>query len=180
MVARSLWSPKGIAAVLDTSVHVRAYLVGAHRPSPSLLVQEQAGYAYDSFTSPDILAETEQLLVCDFEARSSAIRRWLDQFARQSRQVDPGRIPGDFAAQLRGDDQDNPILKTTLAVYAHEPEDQAAVQAALAGAGLYIVSTDTKHFPPGRNLHGWAYIRPHVFLRLVEEHAATSAERGNA
>lgn len=175
MTQPGLWTPKGIVAVVDTSVHVRAYLAAAGSSSPSAQVQEQAGYAYDSFTSPEILDETERVLVREFGAQPERVRRWLDQFGRQSRQVDPDRIPGDFAAQLRGDERDNPVLKTALAVYPHDPEGQEAVSAAMADAGLFIVSTNTRHFPPGRNLYGWTCIRPHELLARLEEHGELRA-----
>lgn len=163
---RGLWTPKGAVAVLDTSILVRAFLSRQDDPSPSRLVLELAGRLYDSFTSEAILRETlDTLTGRRFNVASEQVTRWLAPFVRVSRQVDPEQVPGDFAAALHGDEADNPILKTALALYV-DPDGQAAIQAAMADLGCYVVSVDND-FSPGRNVWGWTFIRPHVFLGLL-------------
>ena len=75
--------PKGVVAVLDTSVLVRAWLSPVAPPNPSRRVMLLAGVAYDSFTSPAILDEVEEVLVRPrFGAAAGQIRLWLDAFLR--------------------------------------------------------------------------------------------------
>ncbi|MBA2451219.1 MAG: hypothetical protein H0V51_24665 [Chloroflexi bacterium] len=75
--------PKGVVAVLDTSVLVRAWLSPAAAPNPSRRIAELAGVAYDSFTSPAILDEVEEVLAQPrFGAAPTLVRLWLDVFLR--------------------------------------------------------------------------------------------------
>lgn len=161
-----IWRPKGAVAVLDTSVLIRAYLSPAGNPNASEMVTLLAGLAYDSFTSPPILTEVETVLARPrFGIPAARTRIWLDNFVRMSRQVNPSAIPGDYAAALGHDEKDNPILKTALAVNLHE-DGQRAIGSAVIDLGCFIVSTDDD-FAPGRNVWGWAFIRPHAFLALL-------------
>ncbi len=58
MSEAGLWTPKGVVAVLDTSVLVAARLSKAERPTSSREVLRLAGILYDSFTSPAILYQS--------------------------------------------------------------------------------------------------------------------------
>ena len=176
MNPRSVWAPKGLVAVLDTSVHVAAALSGDPARSPAQLVQEAAGYGYDSFTSPDILNEVEEVLRrLGFRKN---IRRWIDQFGRMSRQVNPRQLVGDYSALVGHDVEDDPIIKTALSVLYHDPEGQEAVEMARHKSGCYIVTTNTRDFPEGRYLYGWTCIRPHRFVAVIDDHAASIAASG--
>jgi predicted nucleic acid-binding protein len=160
------WQPKGIVAVLDTSVLVAARHAKMNRPSPSRDIVLLAGTAYNSFTSPAILDETERVLARPHLGYPVAdTRRWIDTYVRHSRQVHPGIIPGDYAVALGNDPKDEPVLKTALAVSLDE-DGRVAVAAAHEGAGCYIVSLD-RDFAPGRNVWGWAFIRPEAFIALL-------------
>lgn len=109
-------TPKGIAAVIDTSVLVRAWL-SPLTPNASLRLIALAGAAYDSFTSPAIFLELEEVLTQPrFGARSDQVRIWLDPIIRASRQVFPETVPGGGAGAVGGDVGDVPILKTAYAV----------------------------------------------------------------
>ncbi len=92
-------------------------------------------------------------------------RRWLDVFVRQSRQVDPGLVPGSYASAVHSDEKDSPVLRTALAVNLHE-EGQRAIAAAKTAHGCSIVSWD-RDFEPGRNFWGWTFIRPDEFHDLI-------------
>ena len=74
--------------------------------------------------------------------------------------------------------QDDPLLpsfrllkrtfggdEVVLAAYV-DPNGQTSIQVALADLGCYVVSLDND-FTPGRNVWGWTFIRPHVFLGLL-------------
>jgi len=148
-----MWDAKGLVAVLDTSVLVSAYLSKDSHFSSSRRIVRAVGALYDSFTSPAIIAETERVLTEPrFRAPMSGIRLWLDAFVRRSRQVDSVAIPGDYSAALGGDEKDNPILLTALAVNLHE-EGQQCIAEAGSRFGCFIVSGD-KHFRAGRNVWG--------------------------
>jgi predicted nucleic acid-binding protein len=163
---RSIWDPKGIVAVIDTNVLVSARIAKPDRPSSAREIYRLAGVLYDSFTSPAILMEVEQVLARPrFEVPVAETRRWIDVFVRGSRQVDPNRMPGNYAAVLGGDRKDNPILKTALAVNVDE-DGQIAIAAARVAAGCYIVSLDTD-FAANRNVWGWEFMRPDGFFRLL-------------
>ena len=54
--------PRGILAVLDSSVLVRGWLSSAQVPNPLRRVMLLAGVVYDSFTSPAIVGEVEEVL----------------------------------------------------------------------------------------------------------------------
>jgi predicted nucleic acid-binding protein len=167
-VAEPFGHPKGVVAVLDTSVLVRAWLSSSASPNPSRRVMLLAGVAYDSFTSPAILDEVEEVLARPrFGADPAPVRRWLDIFLRSSRQVFPDVIPGGSARAVGGDAEDLPVLKTAYAVAAAGEELGDILVAARADGGWLIVSENTRHFIPGRNVHGWRFITGHAFLLFL-------------
>lgn len=166
-----LWEPKGLVAVLDTNVLVSVRLSRAPRRTVSREIFDLAGLVYDSFTSPAILEEVELVLARPkFGIPIGETRCWLDVFLRHSRQVDPCRVPGDFAAALGNDRKDNHVLKTALAVNLHE-EGQKAVEESIRRDGCYIVSADSD-FEEGRVVWGWRFIRPENFYHLLRSLAA--------
>lgn len=159
--------PKGVVAVLDTSVLVRAWLSPAACPNPSRRIMLLAGVAYDSAASPSILHEVEEVLARPrFGAAPTQVHLWLDAFLRASRQVFPEVIPGGGAGAIRGDVEDLPVLKTAYAAAAGEELGDILV-AARADGGWFLVSENTRHFTPGWNVHGWQFITAHAFLRLL-------------
>ncbi|MBI4319901.1 MAG: PIN domain-containing protein [Chloroflexi bacterium] len=162
----SVWTPKGLAAVIDTSVFVAARLSKSAQPAPPREIIRAAGAAYDSFTSLAILGEVERVLARPkFNYAVGETRLWLDPFIRRSRQVSDRDIPGNYAGALRDDEKDNPVLKTALAVNIHE-EGQRAISAATQSYGCFIVSLDND-FQPGRNVWGWTFIRPIAFWGML-------------
>lgn len=161
-----VWSPKGLVAVIDTSVLVAARTTMAGELSPSRQVVASAGVLYDSFTSPEILQEVEGVLARPrFGYSVAETQGWLEVFLRHSRQVDPASVPGDYSAALGNDEKDNPIFKTALAVNLHE-EGQVAVAKAKSRYGCFLVSKD-RDFEEGRNVWGWKFIQPESFWRLL-------------
>lgn len=161
-----LWKPKGIVAVIDTSVFVAARVSSAGNLSSARQVVRFAGLVYDSFTSPGILQEVEDVLARPrFGYPVAETRRWLEVFLRHSRQVDPAFVPGDYSAALHADEKDNPIFKTALAVNLHE-EGQVALADAKCRYGCFLVSKD-RDFEEGRNVWGWEFIRPETFWQLL-------------
>jgi predicted nucleic acid-binding protein len=166
--AQPFGHPKGVVAVLETSVLVRAWLSPAAAPNPSRRVAELAGVAYDSFTSPAILDEVEEVLERPrFGATPTGVRLWLDIFLRASRQVFPESIPGGDAGALRGDLEDLPVLKTAYAVAAAGEELGDVLVVARADGGWFLVSENTRHFTSGWIVHGWRFITAHAFLGLL-------------
>jgi predicted nucleic acid-binding protein len=160
------WDPKGVVAVVDTSVLVAARITVAGESSPSRQVVSSAAVLYDSFTSPEILEEVEGVLARPrFGYPVAETRKWLDVFLRHSRQVDPESVPGDYSAALGDDEKDNPVFKTALAVNLHE-EGQVAVENAKSRYGCFLVSMD-RDFEEGRTVWGWKFIRPASFWRLL-------------
>lgn len=154
--------------MIDTNVLVSARIARPHRASSAREIYRLAGVLYDSFTSPAIFAEVEQVLARRrFGIQLAETRRWIDVFVRGSRQVDPDRVPGDYAEAVGGDFKDNPILKTALAVNL-DPDGQMIIAAAREAAGSYIVSLDS-HFAANRNIWGWKVIRPDDFFRLLTQ-----------
>ena len=171
-----LWRPKGVVAVLNTSTLVRAWLSREDNPSPARDVMRLAGQAYDSFTSPAILDETEEVLVRPrFGASRGQVRLWLDAFLRMSRQVFPEVIPGSNPAAIGGDLEDLPVLNTAYAAAVGGEGVGEVLAAARLSAGWFIVSENTRHFPPGRNVHGWQFITAHAFLRLLHSRGSPEA-----
>jgi predicted nucleic acid-binding protein len=161
-----IWNPKGVVAVIDTSVLIAARITMAGETSPSRQVVGSAGILYDSFTSPEILEEVEAVLARPrFGYSVAETRKWLELFLRHSRQVDPASVPGDYSAALDDDEKDNPVFKTALAVNLHE-EGQVAVENARSGYGCFLVSMDSD-FAEGRNVWGWKFTRPESFWRLL-------------
>jgi hypothetical protein len=154
-------------------VLVRAWLSPAAAPNPSRRAMLLAGIEYDSFTSPAILEEVEEVLARPrFGADPTQARRWLDMFVRHSRQVFPEIIPiapvagASWAGVVKGDLDDLPILHTAYAAaaaadYAHP------LAAARADAGWFLVSENTRHFTPGRNVHGWQFMTAHAFVQQL-------------
>ncbi len=107
MSEAGLWSPKGLVAVLDTSVLVAARLSKAERPTSSREVVRLAGILYDSFTSPAILEEVEAVLARPkLGCPAAETRLWVDVLLRHSRQVDPGLVPGSYAAAVHSDEDE--------------------------------------------------------------------------
>jgi predicted nucleic acid-binding protein len=169
--------PKGLVAVLDTSVLVRAWRSTVGAPNPSRRAMLLAGIAYDSFTSPAILSEVAQVLARPrFGSSPGQVYSWLDAFVRASRQVFPESIPGDDADAVGGDQGDLPILKTTYAVFAAAAEYPDVLEQAGRGEGFFLVSENTTDFLPGRNVHGFQFTRAHHFLELLLSRG--SADRG--
>lgn len=170
------WQPKGVVAVLDTSTLVRAWLSREDAPRPARDVMRLAGLAYDSFTSPAILDEVEEVLVRPrFGAARGQVRLWLDAYQRMSRQVFPELIPGDDAAAVRGDVEDLPVLKTAFAIAAAGDELGNILADARADGGWFLVSENTRHFTPGWTVHGWRFITAHEFLRLLRRRGSERA-----
>lgn len=84
--ASSFGRPKGVVAILETSVLVRAWLSPTAAPNPSRRAMLLAGVEYDSFISPPILDEVEEVLARPrFGADPAQVRLWLDVFMRASR-----------------------------------------------------------------------------------------------
>ena len=157
--------PKGIVAVLDTSVLVRAWLSPADRPNASRRVTLLAGVVYNSLISPAILEETEEVLSRPrFGAHRAQVREWLDAFTRASLQVFPETVPGVTARVVGGDEDDLPVLKTAL---AGAIEHTAVTEAARIAGHTYVVSENTRHFVPGRVVYGWRYITAADILRVL-------------
>lgn len=101
--AQPSWRPKGIVAVLDTSIHVRAWLSPRDRPNPSLRIGLLAGIIYDSVTSPAVLGEVEEVLTRPrFAGTLASVRVWLDSscalVARSSRRLFLRMMPVSLAA----------------------------------------------------------------------------------
>lgn len=116
-----------------------------------------AGQAYDSFTSPAILEEVEDVLVRPrFGASRGQVRLWLDAFLRVSRQVFPEIIPGGDPAVVGGDPDDLPVLNTAYAA---------------AGGG----AENTRDFSPGRNVYGWRFVTAYTFLRVLRRRGRSPA-----
>lgn len=165
----SFGRPKGVVAILETSVLVRAWLSPAAAPNASRRAMLLAGVEYDSLTSPPILEELEEVLARPrFGAASAQVRLWLDVFVRASRQVFPELIPiaGTGAVGVvRGDVDDIPILHTAYAATTSGAEVGDVLGAARAGGGWFLVSENTRHFTPGWNVHGWQFISAHAFVQ---------------
>lgn len=175
----SFGHPKGLVAILETSVLVRAWLSPAAAPNPSRRAMLLAGVEYDSFTSPPILDEVEEVLARPrFGADPAHVRLWLDVFVRASRQVFPDLIPiaGTGAVGVvRGDVDDVPILHTAYAATASGAEAGEVLESARDGGGWFLVSENTRHFTPGWNVHGWQFIPAHAFVqRLLARRTRTS------
>jgi predicted nucleic acid-binding protein len=167
-----IWRPKGIAAVLDTSSLVRAWLSQEYKPSAARDVVRVAGLAYDSVTSPWIIDEVEEVLARPrFGASREHVRLWLDAFLRVSRQVFPEIIPENNASAVGGDVDDVPVLHTALAAAASGEDMAYVLTSARADGGWFIVSENTRHFPPGRNVYGWKFITSHEFLGILHHRA---------
>lgn len=168
------WAPKGVVAVLDTNVLIRAWLGGKRSRTPAQSVVLLAGVAYNGFTSPAILEELEEVLTRPrFGATQDAVRLWLDEFVRVSRQVFPESIPAADARVVHGDVDDLPILGTAYAVDAAATE-YAEVLAAAQGQ-RYLVSQNTRHFTPGWNVFGWNFLEVETFQRLLLARGAAAA-----
>ncbi len=126
------WAPKGVVAVLDTSVLVRAWLAGRAARTAAWSTMLLAGVLYDSFTSPAILEEVEEVLTRPrFGAQPASVRAWVDAFVRQSRQVFPESMPFEDARVVGGDVGDLPVLRTALAVDAGATEYGEVLAAAI-------------------------------------------------
>jgi hypothetical protein len=166
--AESFGRPKGVVAVLDTSVLVRGWLSPASPPNPSRRVMLLAGVIYDSFTSPAILDEDEEVLARPrFGAEPAQVRLWLDAFLRASRQVFPESIPGGGTGAVRGDVDDLPVLHTAYAASLAGATMGGILAAARVEGGWFLVSENTRHFTPGWNVHGWQFTTAHTFLQLL-------------
>lgn len=160
-------TPKGVAAILDTSVLVRAWLT-RQPPNPSRQVMLLAGELYDSFTSPSILEEFEEVAARPRIAGDvTLVRTWLDVHLRASRQVFPEFIPGGGAAAVGGDIGDLPILKTAFAASVGGEDMTRILELASHDGGCYIVSENTSDFVPGHNVYGWEFTTATMFLRLL-------------
>ena len=160
--------PHGVVAVLDTSVLVRAWLSRPDPPNSARSLILLAGVVYDSFTSPAILDEVKDVLARPrFGADPSAVDRWLDVFVRASRQVFPQVASGGQPGTVRGDIDDLPILETAYAVYATGGEHDPVVARARLAGDLYLVSENSTDFVPGRNVHGFRFIRAADFHRFL-------------
>jgi predicted nucleic acid-binding protein len=167
--SRGIWQPKGIVAVLDTSTLIRAWLSHADRPNAALELMLKAAQAYDSFTSPTILDEVEDVLLRPRIAASRAsARRWLDAFLRSSRQVFPEAIPGGDPRAVGGDLEDLPVLHTAYAATVAGPDVAEVLATARADGGWFLVSENTRHFPPGQNVYGWQFTTASRFLQTLQ------------
>jgi hypothetical protein len=142
--------------------------VGGRSSHAALAVMLWAGVLYDSFTSPAILDETREVLARPrFGAAPEAVDRWLDAFVRASSQAFPQVAPGGNQGAVRGDLDDMPILETAFAAYATAPEHHPVIAHAQVTGGLYLVSENTTDFVPGRNVHGFRFIRAAEFRRFL-------------
>ncbi len=155
--------PKGIVAVLDTSVLVRAWLSNAASPNPSRRVMLLAGQAYDAFISPAILGELEEMLQeLRFGFPVGQVRAWYDAFLRSSHQVFPEVIPDGSPATVGGDVADLPVLNTACAAIVAGAGTTQILEVARANEGWFLVSENTRDFRRGRNVHGWRLITAHA------------------
>lgn len=62
---------------------------------------------------------------------------------------------------------DLPVINTAYAIAASGEECGDALTAARAGGGWFLVSENTRHFPPGRNVYGWEFVTAHRFLQVL-------------
>lgn len=133
-----------------------------------------AGQGYDAFISPAILDELEEVLQeLRFNVPVARVRTWYDDFLRSCRQVFPETIPGGDPRAVGGDLRDVPVLHTAYAATVAGSAAVDALEAARADGGWFIVSENTRHFPPGHNVYGWEFTTASSFLQLL-------LRRGNA
>ncbi len=138
-----------------------------------------AGVVYDSFTSPLILGEVVDVLARPrFGATPSQVYAWLDAFLRASRQVFPESVLSHNVGAVSGDWNDLPILDTAYAVFAAASEYPVVLEQAGQREGFFLVSENTSDFVPGRNVHGFRYIRAHQFLDLLTSRGSADEEEG--
>src|SRR5579884_1252433 len=117
-----------------------------------------AGHLYDSFTSPAIIEEVQEVLARpEFGGYRSSINSWLDDFVRASRQMFPEDITQGGARIVHGDTTDLPILHTAFAVNAAGAEFAAILEAAQDDGGWFLVSENTRDLSPGWNVYGWQF-----------------------
>lgn len=160
--------PKGIVAVLDTSVLVRAWLSPVQPANPSRRVMLLAGGIYDSVTSAQILDEVRDVLVRPrFAVPPIRVSKWMDIFLRASRQVFPQLIPSGEAGAVGGDIGDLAVLHTAYAVNASGEELEPVLAAARGDGGWFLVSENTRDFVPGHNVYGWQFVTAHEFHRIL-------------
>jgi predicted nucleic acid-binding protein len=164
-----IWHPKGIIAVLDTSTLVRAWLARQADRTPAAEIVRAAGRRYDSFTSPAILDEVEEVLARPrFGASPRAVRAWLDRFLRVSRQVFPESVPNSDAGPVHADLADVPVLMTAYAVPGDD-EFAPVARAARVDGGWFLVSENTRDFTPGWNVWGWRFVTAHQFWQVLRQ-----------
>jgi hypothetical protein len=66
-----------------------------------------------------------------------------------------------------GDVGDLPVLRTAYAANVAGEEVAEILEAARNDGGCFIISENTRHFVPGRNVYGWEFITAAGFLRLL-------------
>jgi len=144
-------------AVLDSSVYVAAVLTNSPRSPNRETVELGLAGVYILATSEYIKTEVEEALA-EAGVIADTINSTLSPIWRVARWLDPVDDSPVFAEAVR-DENDRPILRAALGAYT--VPDLAPLP------DKYLVSENTKHFVPKRNLYGFECITPGGFLAAI-------------
>jgi hypothetical protein len=144
-------------AVLDSSVYVAAVLTNSPRSPNRETVELGLAGVYILATSEYIRGEVEETLA-EAGLDAPVIDATLSPIWRVARWLDPVDDSPVFAEAVR-DENDRPILRAALGAYT--VPDLAPLP------HKYLVSENTKHFVPRRNLYGFECMTPGGFLAAI-------------
>jgi hypothetical protein len=145
-------------AVLDSSVYVAALLtINPRSPNRETIELGLAG-VYILGTSEYIKGEVEEALLGEAGLQPEDVHTALSSVWRIARWLDPVDDSPIFAAAVR-DEADRPILRAALGAYS--VADLAPLPE------KFLISENTRHFIPGRNLYGFVCTTPGGFLARI-------------
>ena len=146
-------------AVIDTSVYVADALSRHQTGSPSRVVDLALNDEFHLVLSNEILAELMGALrrhtwpearVMDYFGPAFERAIWLTSVPEERHHL----------AAVQGHSADTIVVRTAEAIYVSNRPDLVAIPT------KYVVSMNTKHFPPGATYAGFKFVTPHQLLAL--------------
>jgi hypothetical protein len=144
--------------VLDSSIYVASLLTTNPRSPNRETIEFALAGIYILGTSEYIKADVEETLIDEAGLEPEPVHAALSPIWRVARWLEPVDDSPVFAAAVK-DEDDRPILRAAVGAYllpelAPLPEK-------------FLISENTRHFKPGRNLYGFHCTTPGGFLAQI-------------
>jgi predicted nucleic acid-binding protein len=144
--------------VFDTSVFVAEALSDDHAGSSTRVLRLAAVGGLQVVLSEDIRSELAGVLARRIGWTESDVRAYFGPVFDRASWLTPVPEEPHHLAAVQGHSADTIVVRTAEAIYVSNRPDLVAIPA------KFVVSMNTKHFPPGATYAGFTFTTPHDLL----------------